>query len=98
YRDEQLQMPPKGKLTDGQVADLTAWVRMGAPWPEEVKPGEVVKSGAFDLKERGRHWSLQPLQSPPLPAVRRTGWARSPVDRFLLARLEAAGLDPAGPA
>jgi hypothetical protein len=41
------------------------------------------------------HWSFQPVRRPAVPAVRDRSWARSPVDSFVLARLEAAGLRPA---
>src|SRR5437762_6416502 len=38
YTDKDLQMPPKDKkLADRQIADLTAWVKMGAPWAKENK-------------------------------------------------------------
>src|SRR3954469_12515026 len=33
YKNEKLQMPPDGKLSDAQIADLETWVRMGAPDP-----------------------------------------------------------------
>jgi hypothetical protein len=99
YTDADLRMPPKGRLSAVQVADLTAWVRMGAPWPEEAgtRPG-VAALGTFDLQERRKHWALQPLHPGTPPAVQDAGWARTPVDRFILARLESAGLSPAPPA
>src|SRR5439155_19050664 len=81
-----------------QIADLTAWVKMGAPWPDDDAHQRVAKAGTFDLKERSKHWSLQPLQAHPLPAVKRSAWPGSPIDHFILARLEAAGLAPAPPA
>src|SRR5262249_25328439 len=99
YREDHLKMPPKGKLTAAQIADLTTWVNMGAPWPEESRPGTAAaKPGAFDLKERSRHWSLQPLKPTSLPPVQRTAGPQSPTDSYILARLEAAGLPPAEPA
>src|SRR5262249_46542465 len=63
YTDEVLRMPPKGKLADGVLADLTAWIKMGAPWPEKVagKPGAGA-GDAFDLKKRLQHWAWQPLR------------------------------------
>src|SRR5581483_11496047 len=44
------------------------------------------------------HWSFRPPIRPPIPSVRQAERAANPVDRFLLARLEAAGLAPAPPA
>ena len=36
YTDVDLQMPPKGKLPDAAIASLTAWVKMGIPWPNSA--------------------------------------------------------------
>jgi len=44
------------------------------------------------------HWSFRPPQRPAVPKVRNPNWVRTPIDAFILARLEAAGLDPAPPA
>jgi hypothetical protein len=97
YTDPDLKMPQRGKLADQQIADLEAWVKMGAPWPDDKAPATVVAK-AFDLRERAKHWSLQPIQEPKVPAVRDRPWCVSPIDAFLLARLEAAGLRPSAPA
>ncbi|MEJ5367475.1 MAG: DUF1553 domain-containing protein [Bryobacteraceae bacterium] len=62
-----------------------------------LKPEEVavirrwIESGA-EWKE---HWAFRAPVRPPLPEVRRTGWVRNPIDRFILARLESLGLEPA---
>jgi cytochrome c553 len=98
YGNADLQMPPKGKLPDAVIADLAAWVKMGAPWPKEGAGAAAAKDG-FDLPRRRRaHWAWQPVRPPAPPAVRDAAWPRGPVDRFLLARLEAQGLRPAPPA
>jgi hypothetical protein len=44
------------------------------------------------------HWSLRPLGSPALPSVQDRQWPRTPVDNFVLARLEGKGMAPSGPA
>lgn len=49
-----------------------------------------VASGA----EYQSHWSFIAPRRPTVPAVKKTGWARNPIDNFILARLEAAGLQP----
>lgn len=97
YKDVDLRMPPKGKLNDAQIADLTAWVKMGSPWPGDAPPQVIVK-GTFNLEERKKHWAWQPMKRTSPPGVKRTDWTRSPIDRFILARLEAAQLSPAAPA
>lgn len=98
YKTVELQMPPKSKLAEVAIADLTAWVKMGAPWPRSDATTTKPKD-AFDLAKRKReHWAWQPIKPVPPPAVKDQAWPRSPVDRFLLAALEAKGLTPAGPA
>lgn len=55
----------------------------------------------FKLKEEPitksdrEHWSFQPVKRPDLPAVQNRQWSRTAVDRFILAKLEAEGLQPA---
>ena len=95
---ESLQMPPRMKLPAKEIADLTAWVKMGAPWPD-AKP-IVVKvednnSEPVFTREQTNHWAFQPVGKQPLPAVKNGTWVRSPIDAFILARLEEKGLAPA---
>ena len=100
YHNVDLQMPPKGKLADGQIADLTSWVKRGAPWPgAEAGGGKVASAETFDLRRRkAEHWAWQPIRAQQPPAVKHAGWARDPVDRFILGKLEEKGLDPPPPA
>jgi hypothetical protein len=100
YKNVELQMPPRGKLPDDALADLAAWIRMGAPWPADRGPGtgEATRA-AFDLERRKReHWAWRPVRAAPPPAVRDATWPRGPVDAFVLAKLEEKGLTPAPPA
>ena len=97
YKDRELRMPPKNRLSKADIATLTEWVRRGAPWPDEPQPaaGEGT-SERFDLEKRKQsHWSWRPIQKVDPPAVKRTDWPASPIDRFILARLEAKQLAPA---
>jgi hypothetical protein len=55
----------------------------------------AVRAPAADVDSKARHWAFQPVQRPPLPAVRKVGWCRNELDRFILARLEADQLAPA---
>jgi mono/diheme cytochrome c family protein len=94
------RMPPKGKLAAEQVNALTAWVKMGAPWPETVaavRPPAPTAGLNITAKERA-FWSFQPVREPPLPAVKDSNWPKAPIDFFTLARLEAKGLRPVSPA
>ena len=96
YGNPDLQMPPKGKLSDAQIADLTEWVKIGAPWPQEA-PAQISKTkSSFDLpKRRSEHWAWQPVKAPSLPRVKNKKWSAQPIDRFILAQLEANHLAPA---
>ena len=91
--DGDLQMPPNGKLPAEAIATLEDWVRRGLPWPDDGKQATVA---SFDIATRkAEHWCWHPPQSSAPPAVRNEGWCRSEIDRFVLARLEAAGSEPA---
>ena len=89
-------MPPKGeKLTDQQIADLTEWVRRGAPDPRTV----VTKGSSVAYGGVGKnHWAFQPVKKPALPEVQNKSWVQNPVDNFVLAKLEANGMTPNQPA
>ncbi len=92
YTDENLQMPPKGKkLSPEQIADLEAWVKMGAPDPRVAKVNEGTETIAIKART---HWAFQPLKQPAIPKVRNRRWVKTPVDAFILARLEDKGLVP----
>jgi cytochrome c553 len=97
YDDVALQMPPHGKLPADQIAALTTWVKMGAPWPGDTGSTPPVSAKpAFDLEGRKRaHWAWQSVQVKPVPSVQNQAWPLSDVDRYVLAKLEAAGIKPA---
>lgn len=89
YKDE-IKMPPDGKLPPEAIAAIEHWIKMGAPWPAESASAAPVK--AADAWKS--HWALQPVTKPALPAVARGAWPRSPVDFFVLNKLEEQGLAP----
>src|SRR5262249_48195330 len=94
-----LKMPPKGRLTDKEVADLAAWVKIGAPWPEPAAATRTgpTPTGTVFTAEQKAFWAFQPVRDPPVPCVNDAAWPRSPLDCFILAKLEANGLRPAPP-
>jgi cytochrome c553 len=99
YTNVDLQMPPKGKLSDAAIRDLTEWVKMGAPWPTGSIGKTAGPAGSFDLgKRKAAHWAWRPVQSMETPEVRQADWPLADVDRFILHRLEEKGLSPAPPA
>src|SRR5437660_1559335 len=94
YTDPDLQMPPKGeKLSDAQIADLEAWVKMGAPDPRIATASQKAISASSK-----KHCAWQPLAKPAVPEVKNSDWAKTPVDKFILAKLEEKELTPNPPA
>lgn len=97
YDPDGYQMPPDGKLPPETVAVFVKWIEMGAPWPASG-PGtgeEAAASWAETFATRAERWSFQPLKRVSPPVVKNREWSRTPIDRFLLAKLEEAGLAPA---
>jgi cytochrome c553 len=100
-QQSELKMPPKGKLSDTEIADLTAWVKRGVPWTAAVVSGGdtgIRTDGAVITAEERAFWSFQPISDPTPPAVKNDMWPKKPLDRFILAKLEEKGLRPVGPA
>ena len=101
YTNENLQMPPDKRLSDAQIADLVEWVRMGAPFPEPklaAPAPAAAPAKTIDYTEARKAWAFQKPREHPVPGVKRPDWAKTDLDRFILARLEARGLSPASPA
>ena len=95
--DAAFNMPPSGKLADAEIATLTKWVDSGVAFdgtasePEsthEVKP----------KKADPNYWAFKPVIRPQVPEVKNKTWARTPIDNFILDKLEAKGITPNGPA
>ena len=93
HEDREHRMPPKEKLANADIAALTEWVHRGVPMP--VVDGEWIYDKPDLITDEARaFWSFQPVAAVELPAVRDPAWCRSEIDRFVLARLEQAGLRP----
>ncbi|MEQ8787190.1 MAG: PSD1 and planctomycete cytochrome C domain-containing protein [Pirellulaceae bacterium] len=98
YKNSDLQMPPQNALSATEIAALEKWVTMGAPDPRVATAAAAKPRMGMSIEEGRRFWSLQPVADPPIPPVNNSDWARTPIDAFVLAKLEAAGLQPAPPA
>ena len=98
--DGDVQMPPDGKLPENELASLTTWIKIGAPWPGSgAQNKNPADDGAGSPEEifaeaRKSHWAFQPVTPPPLPAVQNAAWCATPVDAFILHELETQGLPP----
>ena len=91
----ELKMPPSAKLPEPAVAILRQWVSLGAPWPVGAGTG-LPKVGASPSRpaDAAAHWAFQPVRRAVPPMVNDREWRQTPLDAFVLARLEAAGLAP----
>lgn len=98
YEDEELQMPPDGKLSDAVIADFRKWVEMDAPHPDANKTSVLPRKGAVDLKKERKFWSFQPLVDIDIPTVAKSNWPQQSMDYFILSKLEQQQLSPAAPA
>jgi len=94
YELEGYEMPPSGKLPADQIEILKRWIRMGLP----ITPDFAGKIGSSDKKtpqvnaQTKAFWSFQKVKRPSAPKVKNRSWVRSPIDQFILAGLERAGL------
>lgn len=87
-----VKMPPSGKLPDDQIADIAAWIEGGAVDP---RVDGANRPGTISLEEGRKFWSFRPVKVAAPPSVKNHAWVRSPIDAFVLAKLEEKGLQPA---
>lgn len=93
----KLQMPKsRPRLDEALIQQFERWIAMNAPWPatDVTEPPKIRTKFAIYESDRD-HWAFQPVVRPELPAVAQHAWPRDDLDRFILARLEAAQLAPA---
>src|SRR5271155_2063937 len=93
-----LKMPKGGKLKPAEIQALTEWVKIGAPWPETKAAAVPTSPAKVITPEQRAFWSFQPLKDAAIPAVKEKGWAKTNIDHFVLAKLEAKGMKPVAPA
>jgi len=85
------EMPPgMKKLSPSEVELVGRWIDQGAK-TIRTEPEALPAGDAFTPEERS-HWSFQPIKRPPLPLVKAADRVATPIDAFLLAELERAGL------
>jgi cytochrome c553 len=92
-----LKMPPDKKLSDAQIADLSHWIALGAPWPaaDKASAAAPVRRPGMQITDKDRaHWSFQPVRRPELPRTTEN----NPIDAFVSAKRQAKGLTANPPA
>ncbi len=96
YKNEDMQMPPDGQLSQAEIDVLEKWIAIGAPDPREKKADSGQKPVmGMSVAEGKKFWSFMPVSNPPIPEVKNKSWVKTPIDAFILAKLEENGLSPA---
>jgi hypothetical protein len=95
-----IEMPPDKKLADADIATLTEWVKLGAPWPEEAGGnGPSLRKSRGKITDDDRsYWAFQSVKKTVAPEIDNDDWSRGPIDRFLLTKMIPEGLHPAAEA
>jgi len=101
-----LKMPPMGKLKDDEIGKLREWIKMGAPWPgvdrkaaaAEVSSTGTRKHGSAFSDAEWKFWAFQPVKKAAVPAVKDSAWVKSPIDAFILKKMEEKAIRPAAKA
>lgn len=94
--EEEPHMPFElPKLADDAIEKLARWIALGAAYDKPFVETAGAKTGRAEVTDADRQfWSFQPLRVVAPPSVEDSAWPRTIVDRFVLAKLEAAGLRP----
>ncbi len=93
------RMPPNAEpLSREQISVLRNWIEQGASWPETDAPQPEAQREMAVTAEDRQHWSYRPLHAVEAPVVGDVAWCRTPIDRFILAALEAREIRPNPPA
>lgn len=91
---KSLEMPPDRRLKPEQIATLTEWVKMGAPWPAGGEVALQPRKTALVVTDADRqHWSFQKIQRPQIPDGTGVPYYNA-VDAFVAAALQGKGLAP----
>ncbi|MAD23842.1 MAG: hypothetical protein CMO44_06665 [Verrucomicrobiales bacterium] len=99
YESDDLQMPPKSKLSQSAIDKLTEWIGMGAPDPRGGKVADITDKGVFDIdKRKDEHWAWKQIRGdihpPEIKSISGRKWTNNAIDHFIMSKLEAAKLTP----
>jgi mono/diheme cytochrome c family protein len=85
--DGDPHMPPEGQLNKTEIETLGKWI--------DSLPASLANSGEKKVTDEDRkHWSFQPVVRPEPPSVSNPAWVRTPIDQFVLAKLDEHQLTP----
>ncbi|MDG1892192.1 MAG: PSD1 and planctomycete cytochrome C domain-containing protein, partial [Verrucomicrobiota bacterium] len=88
YKEESMEMPPKGRLSDQTIARFETWISIGAPWPEITRKTTASREPNIDMAtSRREHWAFAPIRKPSPPLIENTHALSNPIDQFIQAKL-----------
>jgi hypothetical protein len=90
-RHEGLEMPPEKQLPAETIAKFEQWVKMGAPDPRDSKSAPIRRT--IDFEKAKDFWVFKPIANPAAPKDK-SGWAKSPIDQFIAAKLAEREIKP----
>lgn len=99
-REDEPHMPPKKPLSKEAIAAIAKWIDLGAAYDRplvDAVEANVKKPMVVTDKDK-QYWAYRPLQKVEIPVVIANDWCRNPIDRFILAKLEAAKISPSSDA
>ncbi|MCA9015692.1 MAG: DUF1549 domain-containing protein, partial [Planctomycetaceae bacterium] len=98
HREEPYMPLKEKKLSEKEMASLSKWIDLGAPYDKPLSTSGKADSGKLVVTDDDRKfWSFQPLSSPSIPKVKNQTWGQNDIDAFILAKQEEKGLTPNDP-
>jgi Protein of unknown function (DUF1549)/Protein of unknown function (DUF1553)/Planctomycete cytochrome C len=97
--EEKPRMPMGEELSEYQIGLLKQWIDKGAIWEDGEARGEGDKEKVYAASkpitdEQRNYWAFRKPSRPQIPKVKNRSWVRTPIDAFILAKLEEKGLQP----
>src|SRR4029079_5677187 len=96
--EEEPHMPKDAaKLSDEEITSIAGWIDAGAPYSKALSAKAAPQGHATVTQADRQFWSFQPLANATPPEVKNSHWCRTPIDRFVLAKLEEKDIAPNAP-
>jgi hypothetical protein len=93
HEDDLVMPPAKPRLPTETISRIERWIDLGAPVPDSAKTAD---SGNHSLEMIAKsHWAFRPIKQPAIPRASNPSWARTPIDAFILAKLDEQHWRPA---
>lgn len=95
HREEPFMPLKEKKLSAKEIASLSKWIDLGAPYDKPLATTKKSSSEKMVITEDDRKfWSFQPLKVPKIPQAKNNTWGKNEIDQFILARQQEKKLTP----